>query len=317
MRAVFLFIALFLAGRGVLAQPPITAIAVSPDGEQLAVGSQAGVSIRSWPELKETGRFATSLDQVYDLSFSRDGKKLLVAGGAAGESGAIEVRSWPEGRLLAKASPHGDSIFRAAWSGRGDQILTASADGIAKTLDASMLETGTLDVQATYAGHSRSILAAAWVDGDELVATAGVDQTIQLWEAKTGAARRTLSNHVGTVNDLAFRPGAKEGPPILASVGEDKTVRLWQPIVGRLMRFAKLPSAPRTLVWMPSGKHLAIACSDGVVRFLGYDELKIVRELPGEVGRIHALALHPKTSKLLVGGERGIHAAAIPELPPK
>jgi WD40 repeat protein len=180
-----------------------------------------------------------------------------------------------------------------------------------------MLEAATLDVQSIFNGHSRSVVAASWVHGDSLVATAGVDQTIQLWEAANGAARRTLSNHVGTVNDLAFRPDVKEGPPILASVSEDKTVRLWQPIIGRLMRFAKLPSAPRTFVWLPSGDYLAVGCNDGVVRVLDFDELKIVQELAGDVGRIHAMALHAKDGKIVVGGERGIRAAAIPDLAAK
>lgn len=312
MRFAFLVISLAIFAAEVRAQAPITALAVALDGRQVVAGSQAGVAIHSWPELKETGKLATGLGQVNDLAFSPDGKRLLVAGGAAGESGGVEIWTWPESKLVVKASPLGDSIFKAAWSARGDRIITASADGLAKVLD-----TVTLDEQAAYKGHSRSITAATWVHGDGPVATAGVDQTIQLWESANGAARRTLSNHVGTVNDLAFRPDVKEGPSILASVSEDKTVRLWQPIVGRLMRFAKLPSVPRTVVWLPSGEHLAVGCNDGVVRVLDFDELKTVQELAGEVGRIHAMALHAKDGKILVGGASGIRAITIPDLPAK
>ena len=116
---------------------------------------------------------------------------------------------------------------------------------------------------------------------------------------------------------MRFALTLREGPPILASVSEDKTVRLWQPIVGRLMRFAKLPSAPRTVVWLPSGEYLAVGCNDGVVRVLDFDELKIVQELAGEVGRIHVMALHAKDGKILVGGERGISVVAIADLPAK
>jgi WD40 repeat protein len=292
--------------------PPITALAVTPDGAHVLTGSQSGVSVLAWPELKETTKLATALDQVNDLAFSPDGKQLLIAGGAPSESGGIEIWSWPDSKLVAKASPHSDLIYQAAWSERGERIVTASADGTAKVLDAKSPSALT-----TYSGHSRSILAATWVHGDASAITAGVDQTIQLWGPKTGRPTRTLSNHVGTVNALAFRPTSGDAAPILASVSDDRTVRIWQPLVGRLMRFAKLPSPPRAVVWLRSGDYLAVGCNDGAVRFLDFDELKIVKEIPGEVGRIHAVCLHPKEAKLLVGGARGVRAVALPDLAAK
>lgn len=292
--------------------PPITALVVAPDGAHVLIGSQSGVSVLAWPELKETTKLATALDQVNDLAFSPDGKQLLVAGGAPSESGGIEIWSWPESKLVAKASPHSDLIHQAAWSDRGERIVTASADGTAKVLDAKSQSALTI-----YSGHSRSILAATWVNDDASALTAGVDQTIQLWESKTGKPTRTLSNHVGTVNALAFRPTSGEGPKVLASVSDDRTIRLWQPSIGRLMRFAKLSSPLRALVWLPSGEYLIVGCNDETVRFLDFDELKIVKEIPGEVGRIHAVCLHPKEAKLLVGGARGVRAVAIPDLSAK
>lgn len=311
VRFLSLLISLTLLATEATAQPPVTALVVSPDGATVLSGSQAGVAILAWPELKQLGKLATAIDQVNDLAFSPDGKQLLISGGAPAESGTVEIWSWPETKLVLKAAPHGDLIYQAAWNASGDRIVTASADGTAQVLDGKTLES-----LLTYLGHSRAVLAACWgADGQAL--TAGVDQTIQIWEVADGRPIRTLSNHVGSVNQLGFRPAAGGASTVLASISEDRTVRLWQPKLPRLMRFAKLSSPPRAFVWLKSGDHLAVGCNDGIVRILDFDELKAVKELAGEVGRIHVLAAHPKEAKLIVGGERGVRAIDLPELPAK
>ncbi len=289
--------------------PPVIAMATSPDSSQVLTGSQAGVEVLLWPALKKETSLRTELTHVHDLSFSPDGKQLVVVGGAPGETGELKIWSWEEAKRIVEATPHKDLIYKAVWSPSGDRILTASADGTAKVLDAN-----TLEELANYEGHSRAVLSAAWAPGDELAATSSVDQTIQLWEVATGKRVRALSNHVGSVNDLAFRPNAGEGPPILASISEDRTLRLWQPTIGRLMRFTKLPSPPRVVAWLPSGEHLLVGCNDGQLRIVDFEELKAVKEIAGDVGRIHAICLHPKEAKILVGGEKGVRAIELPSL---
>src|SRR5262245_12201960 len=98
------------------AEAPITALALSPDGTQVVLGSQNGIEIRSWPELNPSTKLTTDLANVHDLRFSPDGRTLLVAGGSPAESGAVEVLSWPAGQRVRRVAEHADVVYRIAWS---------------------------------------------------------------------------------------------------------------------------------------------------------------------------------------------------------
>ena len=286
-----------LFGGPAFAAPPITAAAFAPDGK-LLLGSQDGIEIRSWPELKPTSQLKTELSHVHDLAFSPDGKTLLAAGGSPAKSGAVEVLSWPDGKLIRRVEEHKDLVYRVAFSPDGSRWATASADSSCRVFAA---DTGKL--VARFDGHSRPALALSFFPDGKTVVSVGVDQTLQLWEVNTGKHIRTLDNHTAAVNDVAVCPTSPANAPIVASVGEDRTVRLWQPLTGRLMRFTRLESVPRVVAWTAKGDRLLVGCNDGKLRVLDFETLDVVSEKQGPEGRIHALVPAPKSEReVLVGG---------------
>jgi WD40 repeat protein len=288
-----------LLGGTASAAPPITAACFSPDAKQVVLGSQDGIEIRSWPELKPASRLKTELSHVHDLAFSPDGKTLLAAGGSPAKVGAVELLSWPEGKLIRRVTEHKDLIYRVAFSPDGSRWATASADGSCRVYAS---ETGKLI--AHFDGHSRAVLALAFFPDGKTVVSVGVDQTLQLWEAASGKHVRTLDNHTAAVNDVAVCPVSPANAPIVvASVGEDRTVRLWQPTTGRLMRFTRLESVPRVVAWSAKGDRLLVGCNDGKLRVLDFETLDVVGEKQGPEGRIYALVPVPKSDReVLLGG---------------
>lgn len=284
------------------AAPPVTAAAFTPDGKQVVLGSQSGIEIRSWPELKVASQLKAELGHVHDFAFSPDGKALLAAGGAPAEEGAVEVLSWPDGKRIRRITGYKDLVYRVAWSPDGSHWAAAGADGTCRVYAA---ESGKQITR--YEGHSRAVLAVSFLPDGKTVVSAGVDQTLQVWEAATGKPVRTLDNHLKAVNDLAVRPGvAADAPPVVASVGEDHTVRLWQPTTGRMMRFKKLESVPRAVVWSSDGTRLLVGCNDGAVRVLDPDTLEVVADKRVLEGRVHTLARPPKADREALAGGDGV-----------
>lgn len=282
------------------AEPPVTALAFAPGGQSLVVGSSKGIEVRSWPDLAPQRRLPTQLRQVHDLAFSPDGKVLAAVGGKPAESGEIERFSWPEGQLVAHDAPHDDLIHAVAWRDDGLAFATASADGLV------LIHASAGGDPTPLEGHSRGVLAVAFVE--KAVVTAGLDQSVRVWEPDTGGLIRALNNHTGPVVGLAVRPGqAKGAPPMVASIGLDRTARLWQPTIGRLVRLARLESPPLAVAWGARGDMLAVSCADGKVRLIDPETVKTTRVLPAMTGWAHSLAIAPgeNGNALAVGGEDG------------
>ena len=291
-----LFLVCLLCGNG-MAQPPVTALAFSPAGDRLLVGSQSGIDVRTWPSLDVVERVESELSQIHELRFSPDGTKLIVVGGSPSEFGEVDVIAWPERKCLASGVEHDDVIYSAVWLAN-DRFVTGGADN--QLIEWELADNNLVDTKRLN-GHSRRVLAVEAVSRARIVVSAGVDQSLRVW--KESSAQRVLDNHQGIVRDLAVRPG-DDAIPYVASASADKTVRLWQPTIGRLVRFARLPVEPLSIAWTNDGKYLAVACVDGKLRIVNTTTVKIVAELAAVEGWAYEV-LAARDGSFVVGGAKG------------
>ncbi len=136
-----------------------------------------------------------------------------------------------------------------------------------------------------YADHGEPLYCAAYSPDGAVVATAGRDHTVRIWDPRTGFTLLKLLGHTGRVLGVAFGPDGD----VLASVGSDGTVRLW--------------ALPATVTGFDGG--------NSVFRFA-------LRRLtpPAEVGpavtlegahddEVNAVAFHPDGRTLATGGADG------------
>jgi WD40 repeat protein len=293
------------------AAPPVVAIAVTPDGAQVVAGSQAGIQVVSLPELAAVSRLATKLEHVHDLAFSPRGDLLAVAGGSPGERGIVELWEWPAGKLQATLAAGDDVAYSVAWNAEGTQLAVASGDKSVRLMAAQGASDDTpthsagAPVPTTLRPHSAAVLAVAWLGDDNLVLSAGVDQTIRVLKPASGETVRSLDNHTGAVRDLAVRVRRRNGPTVVASAGADRTVRFWQPGIGRLVRFARLPVAPTAICWTEDAAHVLVACEDGRLRAIDYESLAITELAEHLEGWAHDVTILPGDKSALLAGERG------------
>jgi WD40 repeat protein len=73
-------------------------------------------------------------------------------------------------------------------------------------------------------GHTWAVLTVAFSPNGEILATGSDDNTIKLWEIKTGREIVTLSGHSWSVTGLIFDLTGE----FLISSSKDKTIKMWQ-----------------------------------------------------------------------------------------
>lgn len=281
------------------AEPPITAACFTPDGKSLLTGSQAGIELRDWPQLQPRRQLRTGLANVHHLVFSPNGRWLAAVGGRPAESGRVEFYQWPGNDEPDQVVSHAEDVFyQLAWHDSEPRWTVACGDG--------RLYQGTVGQPEVHplAGHSRGVLTVASA-GDWLV-SAGIDRAIRVWQGDPPVSVRSLDNHTATIHDLAVCPASDNGSPrLLASAAGDRTVRFWQPSIGRLVRFARLPSVPLDIDWLPDGSRLLAACADGHLRVIDPATVSVVADIPALPAWAYTLAAAPDGRQAVVGGPGG------------
>jgi WD40 repeat protein len=154
----------------------VNGIKPSPDGRWLAV-SLVGEALSLWDTTTWAERpFKRSGGAVTDITFSRDGSRLLATVPDNDNAEEFDVRS---GRLIGKLVGHSQSVLDAAFSPDGRRIVTASADTTVRIWDAA-----TLRELASFSGHKRPVIRARFTDDGNAIVSIDNQGNARMWLTK-------------------------------------------------------------------------------------------------------------------------------------
>ena len=286
-------------------QPPITAVAFSPNGKSVVAVGQAGIKVFSWPELKIKKTIEADSSNLHCVEFSPSGKAFAVGGGDPSEAGAVHVFSWPAADLLSSKTEHEDSVMSIAWRD-DDRLVSASLDRDIKAYRAMPArdDSDSPNSISLLRGHSRGVCGLSLIREQNMLVSVGSDQSVRVWELSSSALVRSLSQHTKPINAVALRP-ANDGLPMVASAADDRTIRFWQPTIGRMVRYVRLQEKPLDIAWSTDGNWILAACVDGVVRVVDPTSVTVVHKVNALNGWAYAIAAHPNDGSFAVGGSDG------------
>ncbi|MGH7200292.1 MAG: c-type cytochrome domain-containing protein, partial [Planctomycetaceae bacterium] len=301
---------------------PVLALAFSPDGTELAIGGYHEVTVWN-PATGELVRRLGRLPQrIHSLTWSRDGKTLLVGGGSPGDYGELALVDAASGERLRVFGTFEDVVLGAAFNENESRVAAGCAD---RTVHVYETETGKLSWESRT--HADWVTAIAFSPDGRFLATSSRDMTVKVHDAATGTLFTTYTGHSKqygqyagrfAVYDVAFTPDE----PTAITAGEGTVIQIWDPVKAKAesgtagdmeLRFAKESHTryiehghgDTVFKLAVKGGQVFSASADGVVTQHDLASGKLLREYQGHTDWVFAVDFHPETQRAASGGYDG------------
>jgi hypothetical protein len=200
--------------RGVVAR----AMDASPTAPLMAVGALGQVLLYNTDTYELMGALPFPEGQVFTLTFSVNGERLLAGGGEEGDSGRAALFDVRTGERVGTYGDYYDTVLAADISPDHRMIALGGPN---RKVRVYSVETG--EELYMIDEHTEWVLSVKFTPDAEVLATADRGGSLFLWQAATGRYVEELKGHTGAIHALQYTYDSA----LLASAGNDGTVQIW------------------------------------------------------------------------------------------
>jgi hypothetical protein len=308
----------------------ISALAASPWSPLIAVGGQMQVSLYHAHTGQLLGVIPFPEGEPQSITFSRDGRLILIGGGRHSANGVAVLHEIETGNRIAKVGDELDVVLAAdisddnrwialagpqkmvrvyntltgelKWEQKKhtdwiyslrfspDGLLLATADRAAGLV---IWETATGRLYADLQGHKGEIRSLAWRPDSSAVITASLDGTLKIWDMNESKLVKSWDAHGGGASAIAI---CNDG--MMVSTGRDQKVKVWDAAGNAAGEMPPLAEAGLEVAITVDGTHIAAGDWAGNVRVW-------TRANPADEKR---LASNPPTLDLAIAAGKNRHA---------
>jgi WD40 repeat protein len=154
----------------------------------------------------------------------------------------------------------------------------------------------TEDTLITLKGHNNSVYRVSFSPNGKHVATASADQTIRIWDARSGKIQLTFYSGSFSLSDLAYSPDGSQ----LAIASYDRTARIWDASNGEQLRtFIGHTDAVYGISFSPDGNRIATSSADRTARIWETNSEALILTLTGHTEQVNRVVYSPDGTKIV------------------
>lgn len=267
-------------------------LVLSPDGQRLLSGTRHSAQEWDVKTYEMLGKFSGHHGHaVTAVAYCADPDELLTGS----RDGSIRRWNRHDEKVLLRWWPHDGHVTRIEVSPDGQWALSYGAG----LVDERSIEDGTPRID--WERHNGPVEAVAAVPGDSRVVSASTDETLRVWDTRTGASMLAIDG----ANLGAFAVAVSPDGQRVAAGCKDGIVREFSLEDGSLLReLSGHRGYVRAVAYTPRGSHLLSTAGDSTIRAWGRRD-EPVHVLDEHRGGVLTVDVSPDGNFAVSGGRDG------------